>query len=37
VLDHRDVSKRERSSIVAQRHAVQGAKGITRFEHAPRL
>jgi hypothetical protein len=32
VLDHRDTSKRERRSIVAQRHAVQGAEGIPRFE-----
>src|ERR1700731_973288 len=29
VLDHRDTSKRERRSIVAQRHAGQGAEGIT--------
>jgi hypothetical protein len=29
VLDHRDTSKRERRSIVAQRHAVHGAEGIT--------
>ena len=36
VLDHRDVSKRERSSIVAQRHAVQGAEGIARFERTRR-
>ncbi len=28
-LNHRDTSKRERRSIVAQRHAVQGAEGIT--------
>jgi adenosylmethionine-8-amino-7-oxononanoate aminotransferase len=32
VLDHRDTSKRERRSIVAQRHAAHGAEGITRFE-----
>src|SRR5260370_39499948 len=29
VLNHRDTSKRERRSIVAQRHTVQGAEGIT--------
>jgi hypothetical protein len=27
---------RERGSIVAQRHAVQGAEGITRFERPRR-
>lgn len=32
VLDRRDTSKRERRSIVAQCHAVQGAEGIIRFE-----
>jgi len=32
VLDHRDTAKRERRSIVAQRHTVQGAERITRFE-----
>jgi hypothetical protein len=37
MLDHCDTSKRERSSIVVQRHAVQGAEGITRCERAPRL
>ena len=36
VLDHRDTSKRERRSIVAQRHAAQGAEGITRFERTCR-
>jgi hypothetical protein len=29
--DHDDTSRRERRSIVAQRHAVQRADGITRF------
>ncbi|MGF6602771.1 hypothetical protein P3T23_007523 [Paraburkholderia sp. GAS448] len=29
---HRDTSKRERRSIVAQRHAVQRAVRITRFK-----
>jgi hypothetical protein len=36
VLDHRDTSKRERRSIVAQRHAAHGAEGITRFERTCR-
>jgi hypothetical protein len=36
VLDHGDTSKRERRSIVAQRHAVQGAEWITRFERTYR-
>ena len=36
VQDHGDTSKREHRSIVAQRHAVQGAEGITRFERTRR-
>jgi hypothetical protein len=36
VLDHRDTSKRERRSIVGQRHADHGAEEITRFEHTCR-
>jgi hypothetical protein len=36
VLDHGDTSKRERRNIVAQRHAVRGAEGITRFERTRR-
>jgi hypothetical protein len=36
VVDHRDSSKRERRSIVAQRDAVQAAEGITRFERTRR-
>jgi hypothetical protein len=36
VLDRGDTSRRERRSTVAQRHAVQRAEGITRFERTRR-
>jgi hypothetical protein len=36
LVDHRDCSKRERRSIVAQRDADQDAEGITRFERTRR-
>jgi ParB-like chromosome segregation protein Spo0J len=36
VLGHRDVAKRERKSIVAQRPAVQGAEGMARFARTRR-
>jgi hypothetical protein len=35
-LDHGEISKRERSSIVAKRHAVHAAEGITSFERTRR-
>jgi hypothetical protein len=36
VLGQSDTSKRERRSIVAQRHAAHNAEGITRFERTCR-